>query len=417
MAGRQLFSFLPTGDPTGSPYPWKDTLLGLGIGLLGGKNWGEGAASGLQYANQLASQRRGEKRQDTQDQREAERFKFETDEAKRKQAEAESMKSGYQGWIGTMFDADPSNDIPGMTQQQAMFLRNLPPEQGYQAASPFIFPPKAKDNWEIKTVREGNQEVTYRINPATGEREKLGAGAAFAPQRPEGSNLSVAAPVWGLDKAGNPVLLQMSPSGTAFQTVLPEGVTPVRPNISVDTGTGTAMVSPITGAAQNVVPKDVAGKAAAEEIGTATGKVAAGLPDAIAKAEEASALINSLKTDPGRLQATGTSSYIPALAGTAAKDFNVKLDQLKGTVFLQAYSQLKGGGAITEVEGKKAEQAIARLDTAQSEGEFVKALDELDSVIKAGISRMKQRAGAPVATPEDADGWQEIDGVKIRVKP
>jgi len=250
--------------------------------------------------------------------------------------------------------------------------------------------------WQIITVREGNQDVTYRINPMTGEREKLGAGAAFAPRDASGGSLSIAAPVWGTDQQGNPVLLQMSPTGTAFQTILPPGVTPIRPNVQVDTGTGTAMVSPITGQPTTVIPKDVAGKQAQEEIGTATGKVAAGLPDAIAKAQEASQLIDSLKVHPGREYSTGMSSVLPAIPGSASADFQAKLDQLKGTVFLQAYSQLKGGGAITEIEGQKAEQAIARLNTAQSEGEFLKSLDELKEVINAGIQRMQKRAGGIV---------------------
>lgn len=267
-----------------------------------------------------------------------------------------------------------------------------------------------KDDWEIKTIREGNQDVTYRINTLTGEREQLGSGLAFKPGS-DGTNLSIAAPVWGIDKDGNPVLLQMSQSGVAVQTQLPEGITPVRPNVQVDTGTGTAMVSPITGQATAVVAKDVAGKQAAEEIGTATGKVAAGLPDAIAKAEEAQSLIESLKSHPGRTLATGTSSLLPTIPGTAVADFQAQLDQLKGTVFLQAYSQLRGGGAITEIEGQKAEQAIARLNTAQSEEAFVKALDDLKSVIAGGIERMKQRSGgltpagaAPTRVKVDAEG-------------
>jgi hypothetical protein len=258
-----------------------------------------------------------------------------------------------------------------------------------------------KDSWEIKTIREGDQDVTYRINPMTGVKEKLGSGMAFKPGR-DGTSLSISSPVWGVDKQGNPVLLQMSPTGVAVQTQLPEGVTPVRPATSVDVGTGTAMVSPITGEAQTVIPKDVEGKAAAEEIGTATGKVTAGLPDAIAKAEEATALIDRLKNHPGRAYATGKSSYLPIFRGTDAADFNIQLNQLKGTVFLQAYAQLKGGGAITQIEGEKAEQAIARLDTAQSEAEFVKSLEELQGIINNGVERMKARAaggGTPYATP------------------
>ena len=152
------------------------------------------------------------------------------------------------------------------------------------------------------------------------------------------------------------------------------------------------------------LPKDIAGQQAQQEVGTAEGKIAASLPDAEAKAQDAVNLIETLKAHPGRAMATGMSSVIPLVPGTPAYDFNASLNQLKGTVFLQAYSQLKGGGAITEIEGQKAEQAISALDRAQSEEAFTKALDSLKSVIEAGISRMKQRTGgvAPTSTPQSA---------------
>jgi hypothetical protein len=94
---------------------------------------------------------------------------------------------------------------------------------------------------------------------------------------------------------------------------------------------------------------------------------------------------------PGLDTATGLSgtidprNYIP---GTDAKDFNVVMDQIKGKAFLQAYQSLKGGGQITEVEGKKATDAIARLNTAQSTPEFRSALMDLRDVVVSADARM-----------------------------
>jgi hypothetical protein len=250
----------------------------------------------------------------------------------------------------------------------------------------------AADEWEIKTVREGNQDVTYWVNKKTREKQQIGAGSAFKPGS-DGNSLSINSPVWGLDKDGNTVLLQMSSDGTARQTILPPGVTPVRPNVSVDTGTGTAMVSPVTGQATSVIPKDIAGKESAEVQGAAQGQAIVDLPGALAKADEARKQIAKLKEHPGRTYATGKSSVLPIVPGTSSQDFDVLLNQAKGGVFLQAYTQLKGGGAITQIEGEKAEQAIARMDRAQTESEFLAALDEYDAVIAAGMNRLKQRAG------------------------
>ena len=65
------------------------------------------------------------------------------------------------------------------------------------------------------------------------------------------------------------------------------------------------------------------------------------------------------------------------------------IDQIRGDVFLQAFSTLKGGGQITEIEGEKATQAQARLSTAQSEEDFRAALNELKFYTELGIKRAK----------------------------
>lgn len=119
-------------------------------------------------------------------------------------------------------------------------------------------------------------------------------------------------------------------------------------------------------------------------------------------------VIDQALNHPGRETATGLSSMIDPrnrVPGTDATDFQVLLDQIGGAAFLQGFESLKGGGAITEVEGKKAEQAIARLNRAQSDAEFKRSLEELRSVMAAGQARLgggqptlqlQQPAGAPL---------------------
>lgn len=112
----------------------------------------------------------------------------------------------------------------------------------------------------------------------------------------------------------------------------------------------------------------------------------------IAAAEGALSLIDKALTHKGLSTSVGVSgkidprNYIP---GTDAKDFSVLADQLKGTAFLTAFERLKGGGAISEREGEKAQSAIARINTAQSEKEFRAALKDYGDVIKVGVSRIK----------------------------
>jgi hypothetical protein len=122
------------------------------------------------------------------------------------------------------------------------------------------------------------------------------------------------------------------------------------------------------------------------------------------------AVIDKALTHPGRKTATGLSgsidprNYVP---GTDATDFRTVLDQIGGSAFLQAFESLKGGGAITEVEGQKATAAIARLNRAQSDKEFKASLDDLREVMTTGYKRMSGReyerpAPKPPATPANA---------------
>ena len=123
--------------------------------------------------------------------------------------------------------------------------------------------------------------------------------------------------------------------------------------------------------------------------------------EATARKQQKQAAVSSVKnqigvidkalTHKGRETATGLSSsldprnYIP---GTNATDFKVVVDQIGGAAFLQAFESLKGGGQITEVEGKKATDAMARLNRAQSDGEFKTALTDLRKVMSDGLARL-----------------------------
>ena len=92
---------------------------------------------------------------------------------------------------------------------------------------------------------------------------------------------------------------------------------------------------------------------------------------------------------PGRKAATGGSwgaGYIPA---TDARDYRIKIAQLAGGAFLTAFQSLRGGGQITEVEGKKATDAITTLgDLTASESAHEQALKDFYDI----VARAKQRA-------------------------
>lgn len=140
--------------------------------------------------------------------------------------------------------------------------------------------------------------------------------------------------------------------------------------------------------------RDKAGATAAGRLqGEAQAQARLDLPNVEAKTAYAINLLDSLKNHPGMSAAVGVPGVTNYLPGTDAAGFKAMLNQIKGGTFLEAFQQLKGGGAITEVEGQKAEQAIARMDTAQSEKDFKAALDDYKTVMQNGLTRLKSRAG------------------------
>lgn len=117
-------------------------------------------------------------------------------------------------------------------------------------------------------------------------------------------------------------------------------------------------------------------------------KALANLPVVMQNSQQTIAVIDKALNHPGLAMAVGLSSKLDPrnlIPGSPGYDFGVVMDQLRGKSFLEAFNTLKGGGQITEVEGKKATDAIARLNTAQSEPEFKAALREL-----RGIAQMAQ---------------------------
>jgi hypothetical protein len=121
----------------------------------------------------------------------------------------------------------------------------------------------------------------------------------------------------------------------------------------------------------------------------------ADLPRVQQNATQATKIIDDLLNHPGFSGIFGKSALLqPQWAwGSDWADANALLNQIKGKTFLEAFQTLKGGGQITELEGIKAEQAIARLDRAQSDEAAKLALLELKEIAKIGVDRARQRAG------------------------
>jgi hypothetical protein len=127
-------------------------------------------------------------------------------------------------------------------------------------------------------------------------------------------------------------------------------------------------------------------------------------PVAIEQGQRALALLNRMVGNPkGKgaetqphpgFQGVVGATLLPGarlVQGTPEADFDAMLEQVLGGAFLEAYERLKGTGQITEIEGKKATQAISRMGRAVSEAEFMQAAKEFRSALETAMERTSTR--------------------------
>lgn len=95
----------------------------------------------------------------------------------------------------------------------------------------------------------------------------------------------------------------------------------------------------------------------------------------------------------------------PGYLNQKKQDLLVEIEQVRAQAFLTAFGQLKGGGSITEAEGRAATAAIGRLDRTQSKAAFRKALNELKALVVNGIEKNKK-----ILSQISSDGFS-VNGV------
>ncbi len=150
-------------------------------------------------------------------------------------------------------------------------------------------------------------------------------------------------------------------------TVGGDTVTPAKPEI------GTQLITTPEGVVTQV---PIAGSSVAQEV-----------QQAVDTASSTLQVIDEALSHKGLSAAVGPLDARTPTILPDATAFEAYHNQIKGKAFLQAFESLKGGGQITEIEGQKAEQAIARLDLAQSEEDYKKALKDLRDIVKLGLQR------------------------------
>ena len=137
-------------------------------------------------------------------------------------------------------------------------------------------------------------------------------------------------------------------------------------------------------------------------------------------------LLTTVLEHPGLSDVVGAPNpFTKWTPGTDAADFKAYLDQVKGKQFMEAYKTLKGGGQITEIEGRKATDAMARMSTAQSEKAFKAGVKDFMEVVASLRDRMLSKGGTEVTndiankgpTPQTQSEYDSLPSGTIYVDP
>lgn len=121
---------------------------------------------------------------------------------------------------------------------------------------------------------------------------------------------------------------------------------------------------------------------------------------------------DDLLSDKGLSSAVGLSSIVPTRPGSAAADFEAKLDSFNAKTFLSSVEQMKGLGALTEAEGAKLTSAAGALNKSMSEDAFKKSLAEMKSGMENAKARLAARRSQSSLTAASDSGQQEVTTIE-----
>jgi hypothetical protein len=334
-----------------------------------------------------------------------------------------TVAPGAKGGSGSLFQTAMMFNAMGIP---------IPPKLAEQMAG-------VQPTLEFKTVDTGDGTKVVAFNPLTGQSQvvsslpknvspdaQLSAGVSIrgqdvgsqTTQRGQNMTAATAASAQALDalRLGKPEIV-VGPNGAVYQIpgmsvpgypVAPSGA-PASTPVGTPARTPGATPSPAGAAPQAapaglvpVVPGKTAKDKAAEEIQVDEAKAQAlaarQLPDLLAGVERSVKLVKDLKDSPDLDKLVGNTwgKLLSLKSGTAEADLQARINQIKGDAFIQAFQDLKGGGAVSETEGDKATTARTRMSEAQSVKEFRAAAQEYIDVMEAGAKSAKRKAGVKV---------------------
>jgi hypothetical protein len=280
----------------------------------------------------------------------------------------------------------------------------------YKAASEVEANPGSVDYYLPLLKRAGIINSKFELQNVSPEQISAEAGALrrrLEPVIQRESNIGKTeqygmSPIGLVGPTGEYTVGQLTSTGRVVPSRTPEGYRAAEPQRVLDVGPEYRLVGTKTGEAKQSYQKGLAPteeqsyiveKKASEEAGKQKGQAKFNLGKSKDAARFMLDTIDQQLNDPGTKYITGKYSLAPIIPGSDQARAFSRHEQIQGKVFLQAYQTLRGGGQITEVEGQKAEAAIARLNRSQSTGDYKSALKELADVVRAALKRSKEQAG------------------------
>lgn len=299
-------------------------------------------------------------------------------------------------------------------QQQQLFEAykgaGLTPQQAYVS----VLNPQLADNFLGRT--RGQQPAKVQEYLFAKQEDPTLTYAKFL-QKERSTNEYGMNPLYTTNAKGETEAWQLGKDGKPVKVELPPGSTIARGIETIQTPTEVITRDKQSGVILTRERKDNAQKEVDEKVGQARGTAQAALANgADIDAEATKKKIDELMSNEGFSSIFGSlDQYRPAWTMDAAgKDARTRFEQLKGTAFLSAYAMLKGGGAITDIEGQKAGAAMARLDRSLSEDEAKQALRDFKDAVDMGLKKLRRAAGggAEPASPAPTGGASVDDLLK-----
>lgn len=349
------------GHPEVSQYidPRRNMLLGLAAGLVGGPNWSQGLSSGFQMAAQGGA----------------------VDRAAAEKAKADELAAKQTAAARDWFQKNAPQYLPmieaGMSVGDAW--NRYFAEQNQKTVNPYQERQQLAQQYGL----QGNDLTEYVL---TGDLPS-GRGAA--------SEVSLQ-PTWMLGPDGKPVLGQMTKGGEVIASQLPEGMSVMDPLTMAGGKTGATVDAKTAGAARAALP-------GAEQANNIT-------KNAIAKI---------------RAEASGMSEWFGQIGprgiyvnpGSQMGNFQTVATQANAGAFMQARNMLKGGGQITDYEGRRGEDAYSRMEMALQRGDqaaYLSALSDFEAAVADGYAKLLATAqgaysqGSPAVVNGAGGGVDDI---------